>query len=60
MIWGSLSAILVTFSCLEKMSGISSTPTMSDFAVTNGEVLKARFAKAFEMSLPCEPTDAEA
>ena len=31
--------ILVTFSCLLKMSGISSTPTRSDFAWINGALL---------------------
>src|SRR5258708_37299187 len=31
--------ISVTLSCLEKISGISSTPTLSDFAVRKGEGL---------------------
>jgi hypothetical protein len=29
----------VTFSCLEKISGIISTPTLNDFAVKNGDGL---------------------
>ena len=36
---GSSISMLVTFSCLEKMSGIISTPTFKDFAVKNGDEL---------------------
>ncbi len=41
VICGCSSTISVTFSCFEKISGISSTPIFSDCAVINGDLLKA-------------------
>ena len=39
VICGSWRVIPVMFSCLEKISGITSTPTFSDLAVINGDLL---------------------
>ena len=55
MILGSSSSIPVTFNCFEKMSGITSTPTSNDFAVMNGDLLKAGSSAMLTSSTPTVP-----
>ncbi len=55
VIWGSFSAIRVTFNCLEKISGISATPTLSDFAVMKGDLLKAESSAMLMSSITTLP-----
>jgi hypothetical protein len=45
----------VTFSCFEKISGISSTPIFSDFAVTKGDLLKAGSSAIATLSASTAP-----
>jgi hypothetical protein len=45
----------VTLSCLEKIKGISFTPTLKDFAVTNGDWLKAGSSAMLMLSTPTVP-----
>ena len=59
VIWGSSSSIPVMFSCLEKMSGITSTPTFNDFIVINGDLLKAGSSAMLTFSTPTLPLKSE-
>src|SRR5580704_19218412 len=47
--------MLVTFTCCEKISGIISTPTFSDFAVRNGPELNFGSSATERLSTPSEP-----
>src|SRR6185295_6175604 len=55
VIWGSSRVISVTFNCFEKMSGISSTPTLRDFAVMNHDLLKVGSSAIAMFSPPTLP-----
>src|ERR1700722_17824708 len=52
---GLTTVISVTFNCLEKISGISSTPTFTFFAVRNGAELNLGSSLTETSSIPTEP-----
>src|SRR5579862_2583393 len=59
VICGWSRTISVTFNCLEKMRGINSTPTFTDFAVMNGDLLKAGSSAMLTSSTPTLPDKIE-
>ena len=59
LISGWLSVRSVTFSVLEKISGINSTPTFSDLACTNGVWLKAGSSEIEMSSAFTEPENSD-
>ena len=54
-ICGESSVMFVTLIFLEKINGISSTPTFSDFAVTNGDFPNAGSSAMAILSAPTLP-----
>src|SRR3981189_3599297 len=52
---GSTTVISVTFNCWEKISGISSTPTFTVFAVRNGPELNLGSSLTETSSIPTDP-----
>jgi hypothetical protein len=55
VICGSFNTISVTLSCFEKIKGNIFTPTFNDFAVTNGDLLKAGSSAMLMFSTPTVP-----
>src|SRR5215469_10553000 len=56
---GFTTLISVTFNCCEKISGISSTPTFTLFAVRNGPELNFGSSLIETSSMPTEPVSNE-
>src|SRR5215469_6548826 len=53
--WGFSMVTSVTLTCWEKISGISSTPTFTFFAVRNGPELNFGSSLIDKLSIPSEP-----
>src|ERR1700676_565409 len=57
--WGFTTVISVTFNCWEKISGISSTPTFTVFAVRKGAELNLGSSLTETSSIPTEPVKSD-